>query len=226
MSRILVVTGTDTGVGKTIATASLARAYAASGLPVHVDKPVQTGVGPEGGGDVAEIARLAGRVGTSEGIRMTEPMAPVPAAAIDGIRLPSLDAQVDRLRLLADTADVLLIEGAGGLLVRLDEAGATIADVATGLGAPLIVVTRAGLGTLNHTELTLEALARRGLSVAGLIIGAWPAHPGAIERSNREHLAGLGVPLLGALPDGAGALSPAEFGRQAPGWLALDRVTA
>ncbi len=223
MSRILVVTGTDTGVGKTIATATLAVAYADSGLRVHVDKPVQTGVATAHDGDVTEVARLAGAVRRSEGIRLTVPMAPVPAAAIDGIRLPELADQHERLRRLADTVDVLLVEGAGGLLVRLDGDGSTIADLAGGLGAPLIVVARAGLGTLNHTELTLEAIARRGLEVAGLIIGSWPAHPDRIDRSNRDHLAGLGVPLLGALPAGAGALSPTDFRRLAPGWLDLPR---
>lgn len=101
VSGFLVVTGTDTGVGKTVATAALALGYAASGLRVHVDKPVQTGVGPHVGGDVAEIARLVPGVTTSEGLRLPEPMAPVAAAGRVGIPLPDLAAQTDRLRALA-----------------------------------------------------------------------------------------------------------------------------
>jgi dethiobiotin synthetase len=211
VSRFLVVTGTDTGVGKTVATAALALGYAASGLRVHVDKPVQTGVGPHVGGDVAEIARLVPGVTTSEGLRLPEPMAPVAAAGRVGIPLPDLAAQTDRLRALARGCDLVLVEGAGGLLVHLDEDGSTIADLARALGAPVVVVARAGLGTLNHTELTLEALDRRGLTVGGLVIGSWPADPGPVEETNRAHLAGLGVPVLGRLPAGIGALAPEEF---------------
>lgn len=220
MRRILVVTGTDTGVGKTVTTAALAAAFIAGGARVHVDKPVQTGVLEDEPGDMGEIVRLAGlSVGTTEGIRVGEPMAPVPAAVIANRSLPRMAAQLERLHSLAAATDVLLVEGAGGLLVHLDAEGASIADLAAGLGAPLVVVVRAGLGTLNHTELTLEAIANRGLPVAGLVIGSWPADAGVIERTNRRHLAGLDVPLLGAVPAGAGGLAPSEFQRLAPGWF-------
>lgn len=230
MTVILCVTGTDTGVGKTVATAALACAFAARGLRVHVDKPVQTGVGAGEAGDVDHVRALTGVTSISEGIRLREPMAPVPAAAIDAVTLPSIADHARRLRTLAAGVDVVLVEGAGGLLVQLDGAGATIADLAATLrtrdgdgssaDVALVVVARAGLGTLNHTELTLEALARRGLPVAGLIIGSWPAAPGPVETTNRQHLAGLGVPVLGAVPDGAGAWEAGRFRDAAPAWLA------
>ncbi|GAA1754081.1 dethiobiotin synthase [Nostocoides vanveenii] len=219
MSRTFLITGTDTGVGKTVVTAALAAAFIAAGERVHVHKPVQTGVAAGAAGDVAEVERLVPHVSTSEGLRLTEPMAPVPAARIERVRLPSLTRQIEQLPALRGAADVLLVEGAGGLLVQLGGRGETIADLAAEARAPLIVVTRAGLGTLNHTELTLEAIAHRGLRAAGLVIGSWPARPGVIERTNRHHLAGLGVPLLGALPAGADGLAPSEFQRLAPGWF-------
>jgi dethiobiotin synthetase len=108
--------------------------------------------------------------------------------------------------------DLVLVEGAGGLLVRFDEDGLTLADLARGLRAPVLVVAGPQLGTLNHTALTLEALAPRGLELSGLVLGSWPADPGLAERSNLRDLETLAArPLLGALPAGAGALDRAAF---------------
>ena len=109
----------------------------------------------------------------------------------------------------------MLVEGSGGLLVRLDSRGGTLADVGTalryrGTSCGVLLVARAGLGTLNHTALTLEALGSKGLSCAGLIIGSWPAQPGAAEVSNRGALQRL-APVRAALPAGAGTLSPTDF---------------
>ena len=101
-------------------------------------------------------------------------------------------------------------EGAGGLLVELAAGGVTLRDLAVVLEAPVLVVCTAGLGTLNHTALTLEALASRGLAVAGLVIGSWPRRPGPAARTNREVLSGL-APLRAVLPAAAAALSPGEF---------------
>src|SRR5581483_1416620 len=101
---------------------------------------------------------------------------------------------------LAAEREHVIVEGAGGLLVRYDPDGTTIADLASMLAAPVLVVTTAGLGTLNHTALTLEALAARGLATAGVVIGSWPAAPGLAERSNLIDLAGV---LTGSMPEGA-----------------------
>jgi dethiobiotin synthetase len=118
----------------------------------------------------------------------------------------------ERIRALAETRRLVVVEGAGGLLVRYDEDGSTIADLAHTLGAPLVVVTAAGLGTLNHTALTLEVMAHRGLQLAGVVIGCWPAEPDLAARCNVADLETLAArPLAGALPAGAGRLHPVEF---------------
>jgi dethiobiotin synthetase len=114
----------------------------------------------------------------------------------------------------------VLVEGAGGLLVRLDTAGGTILDLAVSLGAEVVVVAAAGLGTLNHTELTVAALRSRGVEPAGLVVGSWPAEPGLAERCNLADLAVVaGVPLLAVIPEGAGSLDRASFRAAAPSWF-------
>jgi dethiobiotin synthase len=212
---VLVVTGTDTDVGKTVATAALAVWLLGR---VAVYKPTQTGALPDGEGDADVVRRLAGAA-ASEGVRLPDPMAPVAAAARAGVDLPDLATHVATVRALAMDHDHVLVEGAGGLLVALDGAGQTLADLALALAAPVVVVCRSGLGTLNHTALTLEALAHRGIAVVGVVLGSWPAEPSAVEVSNREHLATLGVPLLAVLPAGAGALRPERFRAEAPSWF-------
>ncbi len=122
---------------------------------------------------------------------------------------------------LATEHDLVLVEGAGGLLVRFDAAGGTLADAAGLLSAPVLVVTQAGLGTLNTTELTARELRSRGLDLAGIVIGSWPAAPDLAARCNLADLPDVaGAPLLGAVPAGSGALSPAGFRASAPDWLA------
>ncbi|CAM5493968.1 dethiobiotin synthase [Streptomyces tanashiensis] len=113
------------------------------------------------------------------------------------------------------------MEGAGGLLVRFDEEGGTLADVAALLGAPVLVVVPAGLGTLNSTTLTGEALRARGIEQLGVVVGSWPAEPDLAARCNLADLPeSAGAPLLGAVPEGSGALDPAEFRAAAGDWLA------
>lgn len=221
LPALVVVTGTDTGVGKTVVTAALAALFAGAspGASVAVYKPTQTGVGPTCCGDVQEAARLAGIHSATEGVRLRAAMAPVPAARLENRSLPALTDHVHRIRQLAAGHDWVVVEGAGGVLVRLDTAGNTIADIARAVGASVVVVCRSGLGTLNHTELTLEALAGRGNRVAGLVIGSWAAQPDEVALSNREHLALLDVPLLGAIAAGASQLAPDVFQAQARGWL-------
>jgi dethiobiotin synthetase len=82
-----------------------------------------------------------------------------------------------------------------------------------------VIVCRAGLGTLNHTELTIEALARRGIAISGLVIGSWPRHPSDIDTSNRDYLSRHRVPLIGIIPEGAGTLATAEFTTSANAWF-------
>jgi dethiobiotin synthetase len=207
---ILVVTGTGTGVGKTIVTAALAALARGQGARVAVVKPAQTGLGPgsaapEEESDLEVVRRLSGVTDLHELARYPDPLSPEAAARTSG--LPPLDLGVAAAYIKELAADLVLVEGAGGLLVRYDPSGATIADLAAALGAPVVVVTTAGLGTLNHTALTLEALAARGLALAGLVIGSWPDDPGLAELSNLTDL----PPLSGRMPAGAGRLGCHSF---------------
>jgi dethiobiotin synthetase len=122
---------------------------------------------------------------------------------------------------LADGHELVLVEGAGGIAVRFDDDGGTLADVAAKLAAPVLVVATAGLGTLNHTELTVAELRRRGLTCMGVVVGAWPADPDLAARCNVVDLPAVtGVPLLGAVAAGAGSLDPAAFASTARHGLA------
>lgn len=218
---VLVVTGTSTEVGKTVATAALAAWFLGRGLRVGVCKPAQTGVADGEPGDLAEVRRLAGEVRVLELARYPEPLAPDTAARRSGRPPLALDAAADAVRAFAAGNDVTLVEGAGGLLVRLGAGGFTLGDLAAALGAPAVVVCAAGLGTLNHAALTVEALAARGVGCLGLLVGAWPAHPGLAEVCNLEDLPDItGVSLIGKLPAGSAGLDPAAFRRLAPGWIA------
>ena len=223
---ILFVTGTGTGVGKTIATAAVAAYARRAGVDVAVCKPVQTGYGSgagDGDDDLAEVARLAGVTELDWVARYPEPLAPVAAAAAAGLPLPTAEQLLAAVRRVDRPGRLTLVEGAGGLLVEIADAGVTLRDLAVALGAPVLVVCEAGLGTLNHTALTLEALNMKGISAAGLVIGSWPDAPGAAEEFNRVALERL-APVRAVLPAGAAALSPRDFAEMAraafdPGWF-------
>lgn len=212
---VLFVTGTGTGVGKTVTTAAIAALADAAGRRVAVVKLAQTGVHDGPGSDIPDletVTRLSGVTDTHELARFPDPLSPEAAARVSG--LPPVDFARARVAVLslATTRDLVLVEGAGGLLVRYDSEGATIADLAAALDAPAVIVTEAGLGTLNHTALTLEALAARKVRLAGLVIGSWPRDPGLAERENLTDLeTQAGVPLTGLIPEGSGTLSARDF---------------
>jgi dethiobiotin synthetase len=212
---ILVVTGTGTGVGKTVATAALAALSAARGASVAVVKPAQTGAATAEPGDLAEVARLAGVTDTHEYARYPDPLSPAAAARISGQPPVSFVRAAAGIRELAESRRLVLVEGAGGLLVRYDEDGATLADLARELRAPVLVVTDPALGTLNHTALTLESMALRGVELAGVVLGSWPEPPDEPDLAMRCNIRDLETlaarPLAGALPAGAGRLDAPEF---------------
>ena len=216
-SGVLVVSGTGTGVGKTIVTAAVAAVAASAGRSVAVVKAAQTGVGPDEPADLAQISALTGLPADSlrEVARYRLPLAPATAARLAGLPQMDPDACAGVVRSLASCHDLVLVEGAGGLLVRLCDQpppAVTVADLARSLGCPVVVVVDPWLGTLNHTALTLEALAARGVACAGLVVGRWPAHPDLACRANLEDLRGLaGADLAGVLADGAGRLSAGSF---------------
>ena len=218
-SGVLVVTGTGTGVGKTVATAAIASLALAAGRRVAVVKPAQTGVADGEPGDVDEIIRLVElpRSDTYELARFTAPLAPASAARLAGVSPIDVAVAAERVARLAASYDLVLVEGAGGLLVRFDDSGdggpaTTMASLAGLLAAPVLVVAAPGLGTLNQTALTLEALDHRDLQLAGVVVGAWPAEPDLATRSNVADLETLaGRPLSGVLPQRMGALAFADF---------------
>jgi dethiobiotin synthase len=218
--RVLVVSGTGTGVGKTVVTAAVATLARARGERVAVVKPAQTGTATGDVPDIETIERLTGVTDTHELARFPDPLSPEAAARTAG--LPPLDLRfaLDYVAKLAESRDLVLVEGAGGLLVRYDPDGGTLAGLAADLAAPVVVVAAAGLGTLNHTALTLEALAARELASAGVVIGSWPRRPGLAELANLTDLETVaGEPLAGLLPENASALERPAFRAAAFGGL-------
>jgi dethiobiotin synthetase len=221
---VIAVTGTDTEVGKTVVTAALAAVQLSLGRSVAVVKPAQTGVGAEDDGDLDEVRRLAGEVSLHEGVRLPDPLAPDTAARLAGTELPGLDVQRDLVKRVAGEHDVTFVEGSGGVLVNLGEHWNLIdlADSVRHSGQPVafVVVARAGLGTLNHAALTVQAIQVRGLEVAGVVVGSWPEHPGLAEEQNLIDLPRVtGVPLLGQIPAGAAGMPVRAFRRGALDWV-------
>jgi len=212
---VLVITGTGTGIGKTVVTAAIAALAHARGDRVAIVKPAQTGVHPGPGSDVPDaetIERLSGVADIHELARFPDPLSPEAAARVSGLPPLDLAHAAECIGKLADSRDLVLVEGAGGLLVRYNAAGATLADLAAMCGAPVLVVTAAGLGTLNHTALTLEAIAARKLRLAGLVIGSWPREPDLAARENLADLETVaGGPLAGLLAEGSGSLPREAF---------------
>jgi dethiobiotin synthetase len=202
----LFVTGTDTGVGKTVVAAAIVAALRARGEPVRALKPLITGLDdppdPVWPRDHELLARAAGQDPKEVNLLGYGPaVSPHLAAEMSGepVRPPQLEA---RVRAAARDGEVLVVEGVGGLLVPIAP-GYDVRDLASALGLPVVVVGRPGLGTINHTLLTLEAARGAGLRVAGIVLTPWPAEPGAIERSNREtieRLGGVDVSVLPHLP--------------------------
>ena len=206
---IIAVTGTNTDVGKTVATAAIAAVLKRRGFDVVAAKPIQTGE-EAGQGDASAVAKLAG-IETFERWRYPEPLAPNLAARRAGIQTPSLGEVTEWIRSLDAPERVVLVEGAGGLLVRLAD-DYTLADIAKATGAPLVVVTSLGLGSLNLAELTCVHARATGLEVLGLIGGSMPDNPNLPTRLNVEEMPEVtDAEYWGHLPEGCGRLSQDEF---------------
>jgi dethiobiotin synthetase len=212
---VLIITGTGTGVGKTVATAALAACAVAR---VAVVKPAQTGVANGAPGDLAEISRLSGITDVSEFARYPDPLSPHHAARASGRQELEFAETARRIVDLDALHDLVLVEGAGGLLVPYTSSDRwTLADLAVSLHAPVLVVTAAGLGSLNHTALTVGRLEEDGVALAGIVVGSWPDEPDLATRCNVADLAEIG-PLVGVLPAGMAAMS--DFRRRARAALA------
>jgi dethiobiotin synthetase len=202
MSAGLFVTGTGTEIGKSVTAAVIARSAAARGARVAVFKPAVSGLDEGGESDPALLRRAAGSAQADEEIapyRYGPPLSPHLAAELAGERIePTLLRE--RAAAAATGADLLVCEGVGGLLVPL-RADYLVRDLAVDLGYPLVIVATAGLGTINHTLLSVEAARAAGLEVAAVVLNRWPESPGRLEDSNRETIAALaGVRVL-TLPE-------------------------
>ncbi|KJR96581.1 MAG: hypothetical protein VR68_14250 [Peptococcaceae bacterium BRH_c4a] len=203
----LFITGTDTGVGKTVVTAGLLAAMTGAGLDAVAFKPVQSGAVPGASGpdspDAAFYVKASGVAGSSSDYnlyRFIPPLSPHLAAEISGISIdPS--AILNRCRDLLAEHRVLLVEGAGGICVPLTRSGYTVASLAGDLGFPLVVVARPGVGTINHTVLTISYALAAGLKVAGFIFNGPGGTKGDPERDNAGIIRQMtGVPFWGWLP--------------------------
>ena len=209
--RGVFVTGTDTGVGKTVVACALVRGLRARGIDVGAMKPIETGVGQGGPADAIALRHFAGGGDPLVDVcPQTFPLAAAPAVAAHALGLRvDLAAIDDAWARLRARHDFLVVEGAGGLLVPI-RAHFSMADLAHRMELPLLVVARAALGTINHTRLTLDAARRRGLRVAGVVIshatGALPDADLANLALLREE---LGAALVGEIPPLAAGELPA-----------------
>ena len=195
------VTGTSTEVGKTVVAAVIAHTLAGEGKRVAVFKPAVTGLEEEGETDYALLRRASGSTQSDEEIapyRYQPPASPHLAAALAGEEIDPERLQWVA-RAAATDADAIVCEGVGGLLVPLSPTY-LVRDLAAELGYPLVVVASPGLGTLNHTLLTLESIRAAGLKVAAVVLNPWPDDPTEIESSNRETIAQLGDVRVETLP--------------------------
>lgn len=211
--RGIFVTGTGTAVGKSVVAAAICSALAQRGLRVAAFKPVVTGLDELGDWPADhELLALAASAGQSPGdvapYRFGPPVSPHLAAELAGATIVPVGLE-SAARAAAAGADALMVEGVGGLLVPLSS-GYLVRDLAQALGFPLLVVARTGLGTLNHTLLTVESARAAGLDVAAVVLTPWPSEPNAVERSNRETIERLaGVPVWGLPPTAPRSLADA-----------------
>ena len=224
--RGLFVTGTDTGVGKTVLAAALCAALRARGVGVAAFKPVLTGLDeapdPAWPPDHELLASVTGQPPEDVApLRFGPAVSPHLAAEV-AARPLGLDELVAAARERGGRAEALVVEGVGGLLVPFGPE-ASVRDLAAALGLPLVVAARPGLGTINHTLLTLEAARAAGLRVAAVVLTPWPDDPDAIARSNRTTLAELGGVEVDVLPrltgPGPGELASAGAALPAGEWL-------
>jgi dethiobiotin synthetase len=206
----IFITGTDTGVGKTVASAVIATLLRRKGHSVGIMKPITSGCIEREGALVSEDAEL---LAYGAGIALTPdstpyllraPLAPSLAASLDGVRI-DFSTIAEAYRRLAERFEYLIVEGAGGLMVPI-AGGLLMSDLASHLGLPVAVVARPNLGTVNHTLLTTFCARSMGLEVKGVVINRYPEHPGQAEESAPHLISSLsGSLLLGVFQEAHGA---------------------
>lgn len=222
--RGVFVTGTGTEVGKSVVAAAVCAALAVRGERVAAFKPAVTGLDGPAGDWPADHELLAGAASAGQSPadvaphRFGPPLSPHYAAQLAGETIePAL--LVEAARTASGRADALVCEGVGGLLVPLT-LGYLVRDLAIELGLPVVVAARTGLGTINHTLLTVEAARSAGLRVAGVVLTPWPDQPTPVENSNRATVAQLGrVPVTGLLRTDPAGLAAAGRSLPIDDWL-------
>jgi len=228
-SRGLFITGTDTGVGKTLIAGGLAAWLRQAGLSVGVMKPAETGCRARGGSRRAPDARFLQRMsGTDDPLdqivpyRLAAPLAPQVAAGKEGVRIRPTCLE-GRFRAIASRHQFTLVEGAGGLLVPYTRRERTL-EIILRLDLPVLVVARTGLGTLNHTLLTLQCLSASNVRVVGVVLNNADGTRGQAERTNPAALRQwTRVPVLGVVPHQRGA-SAARLTRQQAARIVRDHL--
>jgi dethiobiotin synthetase len=212
--RGLFVTGTGTSVGKTIVSAALLAAMRAAGESVRGYKPVVTGLGePQNAWppDHELLALAAGMAPEQVApLRFGPAVSPHLASVLAGEPIDAV-ALVERAKAIASAGETLIVEGVGGLLVPLTD-DFTVRDLAVKLALPLVIAASPGLGTINHTLLTIESARAAGLDVAAVVLTPWPSEPSPMERSNRETIARLGGVEVATLEE-ISSVDIAEFAR-------------
>ncbi|MDE0158981.1 MAG: dethiobiotin synthase [Candidatus Dadabacteria bacterium] len=202
LPKAVFITGTDTGVGKTAVTAALAALLREKGLVTGVIKPFQTGTDLEGLSDAEFIYAFLGRdcvLSEVSPCRLKVPLSPYRAAAIEGADIPLRDI-IEHTRDYISRNDVTLVEGAGGLCVPVT-GSYMMADLAVDLDAPMVIVARPGLGTLNHTALSVEYARQKGARVLGVVINGFPEPADVASATNPAVLRDVfSVDILGVLP--------------------------
>jgi dethiobiotin synthetase len=197
------VTGTDTGVGKSVLAATICAGLAARGERVAALKPAVTGLEDPGEWppDHELLAAAASAGQSSDEVapyRFGPAVSPHYAAELSGASIDA-DALLGAVRDAGEGSDALVVEGVGGLMVPLTPEY-LVRDLAADLALPVVIAARTGLGTINHTLLTLEAARSSGLRVAGVVMTPWPDDPEPIERSNRATVERLGRVRFSGLP--------------------------
>ncbi len=202
LPKAVFIAGTDTGVGKTAVTAALAALLSEKGVVTGVIKPFQTGTELEGLSDAEFIYGFLGRdcvLSEVSPCRLKAPLSPYRAAAIEGVDIPLQDI-IEHTRDYISRNDVTLVEGAGGLCVPVT-GSYMMADLAVDLDAPMVIVARPGLGTLNHTALSLEYARQRGAQVLGVVINGFPEPADVASATNPAVLRDVfSVDILGVIP--------------------------